>query len=101
MPEKNWLPIERGDVDLNIIMRLYSPDLEKYRTWPRPRAEKLKGVMTVQKTTDFVLLTTALMATALAAEALAADETSETALTGDAELAQELSNPLADLMRSR
>lgn len=57
--------------------------------------------MTVQKTTVFVLMTSTLMACALAAQALAADETSGTALTGDAELAQELSNPLADLMRSR
>ena len=42
VPEENWLPIERNDVDLNvIIMRIYSPDLAKYKTWTPPKAKKL------------------------------------------------------------
>jgi hypothetical protein len=41
VPEENWLPIERKDVDLNVIMRIYSPDLEKYRSWEPPKAKKL------------------------------------------------------------
>jgi hypothetical protein len=41
VPEENWLPIERRDVDLNVIMRIYSPDLEKFKTWAPPKAKKL------------------------------------------------------------
>jgi len=41
VPEENWLPIERRDVGLNVIMRLYAPDLEKFRAWTPPKAKKL------------------------------------------------------------
>ena len=41
VPEENWLPINREDMDLDIIMRLYAPDLEKYKTWTPPKAKKL------------------------------------------------------------
>jgi hypothetical protein len=41
VPEENWLPIERKDVDLNVIMRLYNPDLEKFKSWTPPQAKKL------------------------------------------------------------
>lgn len=40
MPEENCLPVNRGDYDLDIIMRLYTPDLEKFKTWMPPKAEK-------------------------------------------------------------
>jgi len=40
VPEENWLPIERGDVDIDVILRIYAPDLEKYKTWTAPKAEK-------------------------------------------------------------
>ena len=40
-PEENWLPINREDMDLDIIMRLYAPDLEKYKSWTPPKAKKL------------------------------------------------------------
>jgi hypothetical protein len=40
VPEENWLPINRGDMDLDIIMRLYAPDLEKYKSWTPPKAKK-------------------------------------------------------------
>jgi len=43
VPEENWLPIERKDVDLNVIMRLYNPDLERYKTWTPPMAKKLES----------------------------------------------------------
>jgi hypothetical protein len=42
IPEENWLFIERKDVNLNVIMRIYSPDLEKYKAWEPPKARKLK-----------------------------------------------------------
>jgi hypothetical protein len=41
VPEENWLPIERGDTDLDVNMRLYSPDLEKFKDWTPPKAKKL------------------------------------------------------------
>ena len=41
VPEENWLPINRKDEGLDIIMRIYQPDLEKMKTWKAPKAEKL------------------------------------------------------------
>jgi hypothetical protein len=41
VPEENWLPIERTDEDLNLILRLYVPDLAKLETWKAPVAERL------------------------------------------------------------
>jgi len=41
VPEENWLPIERGDTDLDVNMRLYNPDLEKFKVWTAPKAKKL------------------------------------------------------------
>ena len=41
VPAENWLPIERKDLGLNIILRVYAPDLEKMKTWKTPVAEKL------------------------------------------------------------
>ncbi len=41
VPEENWLPINREDMDLDIIMRLYAPDLERYASWTAPIARKL------------------------------------------------------------
>ncbi|MEE4187275.1 MAG: DUF1214 domain-containing protein [Roseobacter sp.] len=41
VPEENWLPINRADMDLDIIMRLYAPDLERYESWTAPSARKL------------------------------------------------------------
>ncbi len=41
VPEENWLPINRTDMDLDIIMRLYAPDLERYATWTAPVARRL------------------------------------------------------------
>jgi hypothetical protein len=38
-----WLiiPINRDDMDLDIIMRLYAPDLERYESWTPPKTKKL------------------------------------------------------------
>jgi len=41
VPEENWLPIPREDLDLSPQMRVYVPDLEKLKTWKAPKAEKL------------------------------------------------------------
>jgi len=42
VPEENWLPIERKDLNLGSQFRLYVPDLEKLKTWTPPKAEKLQ-----------------------------------------------------------
>ena len=41
VPEENWLPINREDIELSGIFRIYVPDLEKMETWNVPKAEKL------------------------------------------------------------
>jgi hypothetical protein len=41
VPDENWLPIERSDLGLNMILRVYAPDLEKMKTWKAPKAFKL------------------------------------------------------------
>ena len=43
VPEENWLPIERKDLDLSPQLRVYVPDLEKMETWEAPKAEKVSG----------------------------------------------------------
>ena len=42
VPRENWLPINRKDEALDIVMRIYDPDLEKMKSWQAPKAEKLK-----------------------------------------------------------
>ena len=41
VPAENWLPLNRGDYDIDVVLRLYEPDLEIYKTWQAPKAEKL------------------------------------------------------------
>jgi hypothetical protein len=41
VPEENWLPINRKDEDMDIILRIYVPDPKKMKTWKAPKAEKL------------------------------------------------------------
>ncbi len=41
VPEENWLPLNRGDYDIDVVLRLYVPDLEKFKNWTPPKAEKI------------------------------------------------------------
>jgi hypothetical protein len=41
VPEENWLPMSRGDYGVDVIMRLYAPDLERFETWTAPKAERI------------------------------------------------------------
>lgn len=41
VPPENWLPIQRQDQQLDIILRIYVPDLDKLTEWEPPKAEKL------------------------------------------------------------
>jgi len=43
VPDENWLPLNRGDYDIDVILRIYVPDLEKFKTWTPPKAEKLSS----------------------------------------------------------
>ncbi len=40
VPGENWLPITREDLGLDVVMRVYVPDLEKMKTWKAPEAER-------------------------------------------------------------
>ncbi len=40
VPPENWLPVNRGDYGIDLIMRIYAPDLGRYKTWSPPRAER-------------------------------------------------------------
>jgi len=41
VPEENWLPLNRGDYGIDVVLRLYVPDMEKFKTWTSPKAEQL------------------------------------------------------------
>ena len=41
VPEENWLPVNRQDQEIDIILRIYVPDMEKMESWKAPVAEKI------------------------------------------------------------
>jgi len=41
VPSENWLPITRKDENLDIILRIYVPDMELLEAWSVPKAEKM------------------------------------------------------------
>lgn len=41
VPVENWLPVNRGDYDIDISMRLYAPDLDRFARWTAPVAKRL------------------------------------------------------------
>jgi len=42
VPEENWLPINRKDEDMDVVLRVYVSDLEKMKTWQTPKAERVQ-----------------------------------------------------------
>jgi len=42
VPNENWLPINRGDIELSLMYRIYAPDAEKMKTWKMPQPEVLR-----------------------------------------------------------
>lgn len=42
VPEENWLPINRGDIELSLMWRIYAPDAERMKSWTVPRPELFK-----------------------------------------------------------
>jgi len=41
IPMENWIPINRIDQGIDVILRIYAPDLEKFKTWSAPKAVKV------------------------------------------------------------
>ncbi len=41
VPEENWLPINRKDEEIDLILRIYVPNLDKMKSWQPPKAVKL------------------------------------------------------------
>jgi hypothetical protein len=41
VPQENWLPINREDLELALMLRVYAPDLEKMKTWEAPKAIRI------------------------------------------------------------
>ena len=42
VPEENWLPINREDLEMNVVLRIYAPDLEKMKTWQYPKWSRIE-----------------------------------------------------------
>jgi hypothetical protein len=43
VPDGNWLPIKRGDVELDAMFRIYEPNQKKMKTWKVPQVEILSA----------------------------------------------------------
>jgi hypothetical protein len=41
VPDENWLPINRKDIGMDAMFRIYSPDAKKMKTWKTPQLEML------------------------------------------------------------
>ena len=42
VPKENWLPSGGEDEQLDLIMRVYAPDVEAMKNWKAPKAEKVE-----------------------------------------------------------
>lgn len=42
VPEENWLPIVRGDYDIDAVLRVYAPDADRLQTWSPPLAQVIE-----------------------------------------------------------
>jgi hypothetical protein len=41
VPEDNWLPISRKNENMDVVLRVYVPDLDEMKTWRSPVAERI------------------------------------------------------------
>ncbi len=41
VPDENWLPINRENIGINGMFRIYVPDAEKIKSWKTPQFEML------------------------------------------------------------
>jgi hypothetical protein len=42
VPDENWLPLVRGDYTIDLLMRVYAPDLSAFATWTAPKVELIE-----------------------------------------------------------
>lgn len=42
VPSENWLPTNRGDIELSLMYRIYVPDAEKMKTWKMSQPEIIR-----------------------------------------------------------
>ncbi len=42
VPEVNWLPIPREDLELSMMIRMYHPDLARFAEWQPPKAVRVQ-----------------------------------------------------------
>jgi hypothetical protein len=43
VPHENWLPINRDDYGIDILLRIYAPDLKRFKSWSLPKVERIKN----------------------------------------------------------
>jgi hypothetical protein len=43
VPVQNWLPVERSDLEIGVILRIYEPDLEVMKTWEPPAISRMES----------------------------------------------------------
>jgi hypothetical protein len=43
VPDENWLPINRKDIGIDALFRIYVPDAEKMKVWKTPQLEVLSA----------------------------------------------------------
>jgi hypothetical protein len=43
VPIENWLPINRQDQGLDMVMLIYDPELDRLKSWQVPAVEKING----------------------------------------------------------
>jgi hypothetical protein len=41
VPDENWLPINRKDIGMDAMLRIYAPDAERMETWKTPQFQML------------------------------------------------------------
>jgi hypothetical protein len=41
VPDENWLPINREDIGMDAMLRIYAPDAERMETWKTPQFQML------------------------------------------------------------
>jgi hypothetical protein len=52
VPEENWLPINRENIGIDGMFRIYAPDVEKMKKWTTPRFEMLSELSKASRVTS-------------------------------------------------
>ena len=49
VPDENWLPINRENIGINGMFRIYAPAAEKMNSWKTPQFEMLSTMLSTMK----------------------------------------------------